>query len=235
MLKIKVFTLFPEAFLGGTLGISILNRAYKDGLWSLDTVNIRDFATDKHKTTDDTPFGGGSGMVMKPDVLAAALDFHIMQDFQGFTENLQILITCASGEIFEQNTAYELSKSQAIYIICGRYEGIDERFIEYAQERYGAKNVSIGRFVLCGGEVAASVIIEAVVRLIKGVLGNDETLLEESFTLKNEDNEPLLEYPQYTKPRDWNAKTVPEILLSGNHAEIRKWRLKQSKKRSFLD
>jgi len=210
-LKITVLTLYPEMF-PGVLGDSLLGRALDSNLWNLELVNIRDFASDKHKTVDDTPYGGGPGMVMKADVLGAALDYAISMN-----PNAIKLYTSPRGEVFKQQTAQEFCGKDMI-ILCGRFEGVDERVIQH----YHLREISIGDYVLTGGEVAAQVIIEASVRLLAGVVGAAESLTEESFSNN------LLEYPQYTKPQNWREMQIPPVLLSGNHAEIAKWRREQS-------
>jgi tRNA (guanine37-N1)-methyltransferase len=223
MLKVIVFTLFPETF-PGTLGVSVPGRALKDGKWSLQVINIKDYTLDKHKTADEYPFGGGSGMLLKVDVLGRAVDDLLSKE----KERPLIILTSARGETFSQKIASEFSQASAlnksIFIICGRFEGVDERFIEY----YGAQEINIGKFVLFGGEVAAMAILEAVVRLLEGVVGSCETHKEESYALGGEFEE-LMEYPQYTAPRSWNGMEVPEILFSGHHSKIKEWRLKKAK------
>ena len=210
MWKVKVFTLYPELF-PGPLASGLYKKALEKKLWSLEVINIRDYAEDKHKTVDDTPFGGGSGMVMRADVLANSLDKNILD-----SKEKKIYLT-PKGEKFDQTYAKSLS-SNNLNIICGHFEGVDERILETRN----IKQISIGDYVLSGGEVGAFVIIDTIVRLLPGVLGNVNSLSEESF------EKQLLEYPQYTKPQKWEEKEVPKVLLSGDHKKIKDWRLGQS-------
>jgi len=206
----RVFTLYPELF-PGPLGIGLYKKAQEKKLWSLKVIDIRDYALDKHKTVDDTLFGGGSGMLMKADVTASALDKNISN------EKERIIYLSPKGKKFDQTYAKKIQKEN-INIICGHFEGIDQRLLETRN----IEEVSIGDFVLSGGEVGAMALIDTVVRLIPGVLGNYNSLMDETF----EDN--LLEYPQYIKPQKWEKKDVPDVLLSGDHAKIKGWRLDQS-------
>ena len=210
MWKVKVFTLYPELF-PGPLASGLYKKALEKKLWSLEVINIRDYAEDKHKTVDYTPFGGGSGMVMRADVLANSLDKNILD-----SKEKKIYLT-PKGEKFDQTYAKSLS-SNNLNIICGHFEGVDERILETRN----IKQISIGDYVLSGGEVGAFVIIDTIVRLLPGVLGNVNSLSEESF------EKQLLEYPQYTKPQKWEEKEVPKVLLSGDHKKIKDWRLGQS-------
>ncbi|MFN7662955.1 MAG: tRNA (guanosine(37)-N1)-methyltransferase TrmD [Alphaproteobacteria bacterium] len=203
-----VFTLFPEMF-PGPLGESVTGRSLRHH-WTLDTVNIRDFAQDKHQTVDDTCFGGGPGMVMRPDVLDAALN---SQD-----SDLPLVYLTPRGCTLTQTMVKNFASLPRIGLICGRYEGIDERILQTRQ----IQEVSIGDFVLSGGEIAAFVFIDACVRLLPGVIGNDQSCVQESF----ENN--LLEYPHYTKPREWKGIKVPDVLLSGHHEKIKAWRHEQA-------
>ena len=210
MLIARIFTLYPE-FFPGPLGKGLYGKALSEKIWKLDTVNIRDYATDKHKTVDDTSYGGGSGMLIKPDVLASSLD-------KNLKSKERIIYLSPKGKLFNQKFARELSKEKTVNIICGHFEGIDQRVIE-------ARNIeelSIGDFVLSGGETAAFVMLDAIIRILPGVLGNEKSVEEESF------ENGLLEYPQYTKPQIWEKKSVPDVLLSGDHAKIKDWRLSQS-------
>ena len=210
MYSVKIFTLYPEIF-PGPLAIGIYGKAMSKGLWNLKTVNIRDYANDKHQTVDDTIFGGGHGMLMKPDVLAKSLDKNI-------TEGDKIFYLSPKGKKFNQNFANSLSKKNGVNLICGHFEGIDNRLLSTRN----IEEISIGDYILSGGETAAFVILDSVLRLIPGVLGNKESVKEETF------ENSLLEYPQFTKPKVWEGKSVPDILFSGDHAKIKSWRLSQS-------
>lgn len=207
-----ILTLFPDMF-PGPLGLSIPGRAMTGDLWSLDTVDIRDFATDKHRTVDDTPCGGGPGMVMRPDVVDAALQS--VADRPG-----PVVYLSPRGRVFDQATAQELAAEDGMTLICGRYEGIDQRVLD----KHAVREISLGDFVLSGGEPAAHAILDAIVRLLPGALGANESLEEESFT------NGLLEYPQYTRPTVWEGREVPEILLSGHHKKIDAWRLAEAER-----
>ena len=210
MLLARIFTLYPE-FFPGPLGKGLYGKALAEKIWKLETVNIRDYATDKHKTVDDTTYGGGSGMLIKPDVLANSLD-------KNLNSKEKIIYLSPKGKLLNQKLAKELSKEGTINLICGHFEGVDQRVIESRN----IEEVSIGDFVLSGGESAAFVMLDAIIRLLPGVLGNETSVEEESF------ENGLLEYPQYTKPQVWEEKTVPDVLLSGDHAKIKDWRLSQS-------
>ncbi len=210
MLQVKLFTLYPDLF-PGLLDVGIYKKARENKIWSLEVINIRDYAFDSNRTVDDTPFGGGSGMLLKPDVVAAALDKNV-------TLKDKIIYLSPKGKKLDQHTIKSFSKLKNINILCGHFEGVDQRLLETRNiEEY-----SIGDFILSGGESASFVLIDALIRLLPGVLGNENSTLEESF----ENN--LLEYPQYTKPREWEGKKVPEVLFSGDHAKIKGWRLSQS-------
>ena len=210
MLLARIFTLYPE-FFPGPLGKGLYGKALAEKIWKLETVNIRDYTNDKHKTVDDTTYGGGSGMLIKPDVLANSLD-------KNLKSKEKIIYLSPKGKLFNQQLAKELSKEKTVNLICGHFEGIDQRVIEARN----IEEVSIGDFVLSGGESAAFVMLDAIIRLLPGVLGNEKSVEEESF------ENGLLEYPQYTKPQIWEEKTVPDVLLSGDHAKIKDWRLSQS-------
>ena len=210
MWEAKVFTLYPEVF-PGPLSKGLYGKALSKKLWNLKVVNIRDAAEDKHKTVDDTPYGGGSGMLLKADILAKSLD-------QNKTESERIIYLSPKGKKFNQLYAKELSKEKSVSFICGHFEGVDERVLSTRN----IEEISIGDYVLSGGETAAFVVIDSILRLLPGVLGNENSKEDESF------ENGLLEYPQYTKPQIWEEKGVPEVLLSGDHSKIKDWRLSQS-------
>ena len=210
MLQAQIFTLYPELF-PGPLNKGLYGKALSNNIWNLKIVNIRDYSSDKHKTVDDTPFGGGSGMLIKPDVLANSLD-------QNVKPNGKIYYLTPKGKLFSQKLAKKLSKEKTINLICGHFEGVDQRVIDTRN----IEELSIGDYVLSGGETAALVVLDSILRLIPGVLGNDQSISEESF------ENGLLEYPQYTKPQIWEKKNVPDVLLSGDHAKIKDWRLSES-------
>ena len=210
MFQVKIFTLYPD-FFPGILSKGIYGRAIEKSLWNLDVINIRDYAKDKHKTVDDTPYGGGEGMVLKPDVVAKALDQNLMK-------NEKIIYLTPKGKTFDQNKAKKFLNDKKINILCGHFEGIDQRVIESR----GIEEISIGDYILSGGETAAYVILDSILRLVPGVLGNENSYKDESF------ENGLLEYPQYTKPQIWEKTPVPEVLLSGDHSKIKDWRLSQS-------
>ena len=210
MFQVKIFTLYPD-FFPGILSKGIYGRAIEKSLWNLDVINIRDYAKDKHKTVDDTPYGGGEGMVLKPDVVAKALD-------QNLKKNEKIIYLTPKGKTFDQNKAKKFLNEKKINILCGHFEGIDQRVIDTR----GIEEISIGDYILSGGETAAYVILDSILRLVPGVLGNENSYKDESF------ENGLLEYPQYTKPQIWEKTPVPEVLLSGDHSKIKDWRLSQS-------
>jgi tRNA (guanine37-N1)-methyltransferase len=208
-MRIEAISIFPQFF--DVLDISLLGKAKAQELLEVKIHDLRDFTEDKHRTVDDTPFGGGAGMLMKAEPWGQALD-SVMKP-----ETI-VIFPSPAGELFKQATAQELSKANHLVFACGRYEGIDQRVVDYAASKAKVRLVSLGDYVLNGGEVAAVAMIEAIARLIPGVIGNAESLAEESHS------EGLLEYPSYTKPASWRGLEVPEVLLSGNHAEIAKWR-----------
>lgn len=219
--KVNVLTLFPNLF-PGPLGESVIGRGLKSDLWQLNTHNIRDYTLNKHKTVDDTPCGGGSGMIIRPDVLANAIRHTC--DF-----SYPMIYLSPRGKLFNQDIARQLvQEHNGINLICGRFEGIDERVIE----KFNIQEISIGDYILSSGDLAAYILIDACVRNINGVLLCNESLNEESFG-KNEYRH-LLEYPQYTKPIDFEGYQVPEILLSGNHKKISDWRLKKAKEKTQI-
>ncbi|HIF08504.1 MAG TPA: tRNA (guanosine(37)-N1)-methyltransferase TrmD [Sneathiellales bacterium] len=217
----RVLTLFPDMF-PGSLGQSLSGKALKNGIWGLETVDIRDFARDKHRSVDDAPFGGGAGLVMRPDVLTDAIEATVRRPLPDGTQvgDMPCLYLSPRGRLLTQARVRELAKAQCVTFVCGRYEGVDERALESS----GVEEVSIGDYVLSGGEPAATVIIDSVVRLLLGVVGDPATLDEESF------EEGLLEYPQYTRPREWRDREVPEVLLSGHHDRIKAWRRQQAER-----
>ncbi len=212
-MRVDILTLFPDAF-KGLLEHSIISRAQKKQILTLNIVNIRDFATDKHQSVDDTPFGGGAGMVMRVDVLHNALQSTIKSANPGSKPHVVLLTS--SGQKYNQQLAQELSNEGWLILVCGHYEGIDERFNKYVDQE-----ISIGDYVLTGGEIPAAVLVDSVTRLIPGVI-EAESLQSESF------NNSSLEYPQYTKPQVYDGEGVPEILLSGDHAKIKAWREQES-------
>jgi tRNA (guanine37-N1)-methyltransferase len=222
--KIDVISIFPEYL--APLSLSLLGKAQSSGIVDIKVHNLRNFTNDNHNTVDDTPYGGGAGMVMLPEVWAQAID-SVIED------GAEIIILTPAGKRFNQKIAAKFSASTQLIFACGRYEGIDDRIRQhYSQPEFQARNIkvheaSIGDYVLGGGEVAAMVMIEAITRLIPGVLGNPDSLAEESHN-----SEGYLEYPNFTKPQEWRGISVPEILLSGNHAEIAKWRTQQAEKRA---
>ncbi|MBT9384764.1 tRNA (guanosine(37)-N1)-methyltransferase TrmD [Pseudooceanicola sp. CBS1P-1] len=207
----QIITLLPQAF-PGILGESLTGKGLKDGKWQLNTVNLRDFGLTKHRNVDDTPAGGGAGMVLRADVMGAAIE-HARARAKG---HMPLIYLSPRGRRFDQQMARDLARADGVTLICGRFEGLDERVIEH----YGIQEVSLGDFVMTGGEIAAQALIDATVRLLPGVLGNAESTEEESFS------EGLLEHPQYTRPAEWEGRAIPDVLMSGNHAEIAKWRRK---------
>ena len=221
---ITVLTIFPEMF-PGPLAQSLAGKALGN-LWSLKTVDIRSFAHDKHKTVDDTPYGGGAGMVMKPDIIDTALNHALTL----YDEKPEIIFMSPRGKTFSNKIAREIMKTpKGMIILCGRYEGIDQRVIDFWKEHHGMKEISIGDYVLFGGEIPAMVVIDSCLRFIPGIMNNSESVEDESFS------NGLLEYPHYTKPAVWNGVEVPSVLLSGNHKEIYLWRLKQAEEITKLN
>ena len=210
MLTLQIFTLYPE-FFPGLFKSGLYGKALEKKIWDLKIIDIREYANDKHKTVDDSPYGGGSGMLLKPDVIAKSLD-------ENTSKKEKIFYLSPRGKVFNQSLAKDLSKEKKINIICGHFEGIDQRVLD----QRNIEEISIGDFVLSGGETAAYVFLDAILRLIPGVIGNQNSKNEESF------ENDLLEYPQYTKPQIWEKISVPDVLLSGDHAKIKDWRLSQS-------
>ena len=209
VMKVKILTIFPELF-PGFLGTSLTGRALDEGKWSIEVVNIRDYAFDKHGSVDDTPSGGGAGMVMRADVLGEALK----ANYKGG----RLINMSPRGTPFTQAKAHELANEEELTIICSRFEGIDQRVLD----EYNAEDVSIGDYILTGGEQAAMIMLDAIIRLLPDVLGNAESTIAESF------EEVLLEHPQYTRPTNWMGRDIPEVLLSGHHKKIDEWRHLQS-------
>jgi len=210
MFQAKIFTLYPEYF-PGPFEIGICKKAFEKKLWDLKLINIRDYADDKHKTVDDTPYGGGVGMLMRPDVVAKSLDANL-------DEKETIYYLTPKGKIFNQDIAKDIVKKNKVNILCGHFEGVDQRVLDSRN----IEEISIGDFILSGGEMASFVVLDTVLRLVPGVLGNLNSTKDESF------ENGLLEYPQYTKPQIWEKLSVPDILLSGDHNKIKSWRLSQS-------
>jgi tRNA (guanine37-N1)-methyltransferase len=206
MWRASVISIFPDMF-PGPLGLSLAGKARQKGIWSLDAVDLRDFATDRHRTVDDTPAGGGPGMVMKPDVIARAVDAVA-------TDDRPRLLMSPRGAPLTQRKVMSLAQGPGVVVLCGRFEGVDERVIAGRN----LEEVSVGDYVLSGGEVAALVLIDACVRLLPGVMGQEGSLAEESFA------DGLLEYPQYTRPQLWEGQAIPEVLVSGDHAKVAAWR-----------
>ena len=210
MFQAQVFTLYPEVF-PGPLAKGLYGKALSKKLWNLNVINIRDAATDKHKTVDDTPYGGGTGMLLKANILAKALD-------QKVKKGERVFYLSPKGKKFDQKLAQDLSKEKSMSLICGHFEGVDERVLTTRN----IEEISIGDYILSGGETAALVVLDSILRLLPGVIGNDKSSTDETF------ENGLLEYPQYTKPQIWEEKSVPEVLLSGDHNKIKDWRLSQS-------
>jgi tRNA (guanine37-N1)-methyltransferase len=213
--RATVINIFPEMF-PGPLGSSLAGKALADGTWALSITDIHDFATDKHRSVDDTPAGGGAGMVMRADIAAAAIDA-ARAEMPAATPTLYL---SPRGTPLTQERAGELAQGPGTILLCGRFEGVDQRVLDARQ----VEEISIGDYVLSGGELAAMVLIDAIARLLPGVAGNEASLAEESFA------SGLLEYPHYTRPREWEGRAIPEVLLSGDHARIAKWRREQAEK-----
>lgn len=211
----KVITLLPQAF-PGILGESLTGRALQDGLWALETIDLRQFGEGRHRNVDDTPAGGGAGMVLRADVMGRAIE----QAQTGTPSGWPLIYLSPRGKRLDQTMAQTLSKAPGATLICGRFEGLDERVIEH----YGIEEVSLGDFVMTGGEIAAQALIDATVRLLPGVLGNAESALEESHS------NGLLEHPQYTRPAEWMGREIPATLTSGDHAKVAEWRREMSEK-----
>lgn len=216
--NVTALSLFPDMF-PGSLGFSLAGKALHEGLWNLNTLDIRDFSTNKHGNIDDKPFGGGVGMVMCADVLASALD-----QVKNTCPDTHLVYPSPRGVLFNQSKARELITHQHVTFLCGRFEGVDQRVLS----AYNAEEISLGDYILSGGELAALAMMDACIRLLPGVIGKYEAVEEESFG-HNNDFSGLLEYPHYTRPSVWNGLEVPEVLLSGNHAVIKEWRLDQSR------
>lgn len=221
-MRIDLLSIFPDYFT--PLGLSLVGKAGKAGLLDLRVHDLRDWTHDRHRTVDDTPYGGGAGMVMKPEPWGEALDELVPAGARPL-----LIVPSPAGLPFTQQRAAELAERDWLIFACGRYEGIDARVVEHAATRFDVLEVSLGDYVLNGGEVAALAITEAVVRLLPGVIGNPESLLEESH---GDELAGLLEYPVYTKPASWRGLEVPPVLLSGHHGEVAKWRLEQSRQRT---
>ncbi len=216
-MRIDAISIFPDYF--NVLELSLLGKAKQSGLIEFQAHDLRSWTTDKHKTVDDSPYGGGAGMVMKPEPWGLAFD-------DVLTPKSTVIFTTPAGIPFTQKLAQELSTREHLVFACGRYEGIDQRVVEHARSEVEVLEISIGDYVLNGGEVAALAMIEAITRLMPGFMGNAESIVEESHS------DGLLEYPSYTKPQSWRGLEVPEVLLSGHHAEIEKWRRAQSVERT---
>ena len=216
-MKIDIITIFPEMF-ADTFKSGIIGQALKSGLIEINIRNLRDWTHDKHKQVDDRPFGGGSGMVLKPEPL-----FEAVEELKSTSPSAKIIFLTPSGKKYKQEVAEELSKNEHLILICGRYEGVDQRVIDSLVD----EEISIGDYVLSGGEIPAMVLVDSISRLVPGVIKNEEFNNSESFS--NPQNRSMLDFPQYTRPEDYKGWKVPEVLLSGNHAQITKWRKAQNK------
>ena len=227
-MRIDVFTIFPEYL--AALDLSLIGKARQDGILDVRVQDLRSFTTDRHRTVDDTPYGGGAGMVMKPEPWAEALATALPDAADGAVsaagDRPTLIVPSPAGEVFNQVTAYEFAEKQQLVFACGRYEGIDERVLEWAGGHFDVRPMSLGDYVLNGGEVAVLAMVEAVGRLVPGVVGNPESLVEESHS------DGLLEYPVYTKPSLWRERPIPEVLLSGNHAKIARFRRDEQLRRT---
>ena len=210
MFKVKIFTLYPE-FFPGPFKKGIYRKAIEKKIWDMNVINIRDYADDKHKTVDDTPYGGGSGMVMRADVIANSLD-------KNLESNEKVYYLSPRGKLLSQDIAKKISNEKCLNILCGHFQGVDQRVLD----NRNIEEISIGDYIISGGETASYIVLDSVLRLLPGVLGNKDSIVDESF------QDGLLEYPQYTKPQIWQENKVPEVLLSGDHAKIKDWRLSQS-------
>ncbi|NVO24467.1 tRNA (guanosine(37)-N1)-methyltransferase TrmD [Donghicola mangrovi] len=211
----RVITLMPDTF-PGILGESLTGKALREGRWQLETINLRSYGEGKHKNVDDTPAGGGAGMVLRPDVVGRAVE----DAMSGTRGNWPILYMSPRGKRIDQQMARTLSACDGVTILCGRFEGVDERVLEH----YGIQEVSLGDFVMTGGEIAAYALLDATVRLLPGVLGNAESIEEESFS------NGMLEHPQYTRPAEWKGRTIPDVLMSGHHGKVAEWRKAESER-----
>ena len=210
MFKVKIFTLYPE-FFPGPFEKGIYGKAIEKKIWDMSVINIRDYTEDKHKTVDDTPYGGGSGMVMRADVIANSLD-------KNLALNEKVYYLSPRGKLLNQDIAKKISNEKHLNMLCGHFEGVDQRVLD----NRNIEEISIGDYIISGGETASYIVLDSVLRLLPGVLGNKDSIVNESF------ENGLLEYPQYTKPQIWQKNKVPEVLLSGDHAKIKDWRLSQS-------
>tara|TARA_B100000686_G_scaffold84998_1_gene91869 strand:+ start:63 stop:752 length:690 start_codon:yes stop_codon:yes gene_type:complete len=210
MFKVKIFTLYPE-FFPGPFDKGIYGKAIEKKIWKMDIINIKDYTEDKHKTVDDTPYGGGSGMVMRADIIANSLDKNLGSDEK-------VYYLSPRGKLLNQDIAKKISNEKHLNMLCGHFEGVDQRVLD----NRNIEEISIGDYIISGGETASYIVLDSVLRLLPGVLGNKDSIVNESF------ENGLLEYPQYTKPQIWQKNKVPEVLLSGDHAKIKDWRLSQS-------